>query len=232
MCTLLGVFFFGGSFLKIWHYFLQKYRANFQNSVACTTNIYYGPDISLQIFKYDTNIPNKSIHIFMNYGLSLIIIGFLAIKEIKKFHECVFFCVMKFVLCNQFSEKPDIFSFSTKWSHVPQLQLFGLTVSSEELSGCSELTLYEQCDPEGCSIFYLLTWPQWCRTELGRWRPRWWHWPCPSCSWGSNQELWMGNSARIKPNICFGVRVQLPDAVKLQRGKWIHIIDEFQILFN
>lgn len=42
----------------------------------------------------------------------------------------------------------------------------------------------------------------------------------------------MGNSARIKPNICFGVRVQLPDAVKLQRGKWIHIIDEFQILFN
>lgn len=48
----------------------------------CITGIYYGSDINLWIFKYDTSIPNKSIDIFINYGLSLIIIGFLAVKEI------------------------------------------------------------------------------------------------------------------------------------------------------
>lgn len=50
--------------------------------MVCTTGVYYGSNLNLQIFKCDTNITNKSIDIFMNYGLSLIIIGFLAIKEI------------------------------------------------------------------------------------------------------------------------------------------------------
>lgn len=77
---------------------------------------------------------------------------------------------MKFGLCDQFPEKPEkghlliqhkIVAVATSLSW----ELFGLTVCSEELSGCSELSIYKLWHPEGCSIHLLRpsnlpTWPQ------------------------------------------------------------------------
>jgi len=115
MCTINhNSFHSGENFLENWHSFLQKYRENPRTLLVYTVHVFYESSRNFWTFKYYTILPNKSMNIFINYGLSLIIVVLLAIKGTFNLRGYFVFCVMKVVFCIHFPDnrKKDMYRFT------------------------------------------------------------------------------------------------------------------------